>query len=49
MVSFWRVFFVDWLYVWRREMCSVLNKLAEEKFIGVMSGGAGGGCPFHSQ
>ena len=50
MVSFWHVFFVDLLwYVWCQEIHNVLNRLAEEKFMGVMSGDAGGGCPFHSQ
>jgi hypothetical protein len=44
MVSFWHVFFVDLLwYVWCQEIRSVLNKLAEEKLMGVMSGDAGGG------
>lgn len=44
------VFFVDiFWYIWHQDLHSTLNKLAEEKVMGVMSGDAGGGCPFHSQ
>jgi hypothetical protein len=50
MVSFWHVFFVDlFWYVWHQDTHSVLKKLAEEKFMVVISGDAGGGCPFHGQ
>jgi len=50
MVSFWHVFFVDlFWYVWHRDIRSVLNKLAEEEFMVIMSGDVVGGCPFHSQ
>jgi hypothetical protein len=45
MVSFWHVFFVDiFWYIWHQNIHSALNKLAEEKFMGVMSGDAGEGC-----
>jgi hypothetical protein len=43
-------FLVDlFWYVGRQDMNSVLNKVAEEKFMGVMSGDVGEGCPYHSQ
>jgi len=37
-------FFVDiFWYIWHQDLHSTLNKLAEEKVMGVMSGDAGGG------
>ena len=50
MVSFWRMFFVDILWcVWCHDINVFLDKLVDEKFVGVMFGDAGGGSPCHSQ
>jgi hypothetical protein len=44
------VCFVDlFWYVAHQDMNSGLNKHAEEKFMGEMSGDVGEGCPYHSQ